>query len=88
MPRRFPIVQFPNPPLIAALAAALVAYRTRGASARAATLASRVALAVWSWAEITDGANWFRRMIGLAGAGAAAHGLVQLARGDARPDQV
>jgi hypothetical protein len=67
MPRRFPIVQFPNPPLIVALLAATLARTTHGSSSQKARQISRLALLVWSAEEITTGANWFRRLLGVAG---------------------
>ncbi len=75
MPR--PIFQFPNPPLIAAASAAVLARATSGQTSRAAAVASEVALAVWSYEEIVDGANWFRRLLGASGAAAAAAGLAR-----------
>lgn len=68
MPRRFPIVQFPNPPLIVAMLAAAIARRTHGSCSHQATQLSRLALLVWSAAEVTTGVNWFRRLLGVAGA--------------------
>ena len=63
-PRRFPIVQFPNLPLALAFATGEVARHTHG-SARACGLAvSYLAMAVWAWLELTDGVNWFRRLLG------------------------
>jgi hypothetical protein len=67
MPRRFPIVQFPNPPLILAMLAAAVARTTHGSRSRKALLLSRLALLDWSAEEITTGSNWFRRLLGVAG---------------------
>lgn len=67
MPRAFPIVQFPNRPLIATALAAAVACGTSGRTAMAASRVSRIALLVWSAEEIADGANWFRRLVGLGG---------------------
>jgi hypothetical protein len=80
MPRSFPIVQFPNRPLIAIVAAAAVARGTHGPTAAGATLVSRLALLVWSAEEIFEGANWFRRLLGIGG---AAWGIAELARGRA-----
>jgi hypothetical protein len=77
MPRSFPIVQFPNRPLIATVVAAAIARGTRGRTSAVAKLVSRLALLVWSAEEIVDGANWFRRLLGLGG---AAVGVAQLAR--------
>lgn len=67
-PRSFTIAQFPNPPLITAGITAAIAHITHGQTAAAAKLASRIALLVWSTEEIIDGANWFRRLLGIAGA--------------------
>lgn len=65
MPRRFPIFQFPNPPLIAAMLAAAFARTTHGSRSHRAMQFSRLALLVWSAEEITTGANWFRRALGV-----------------------
>jgi hypothetical protein len=78
MPRSFPIIQFPNRPLIATFLTAAIARGTDGRTAAAAKLASRVALLVWAAEEVADGANWFRRMLGVSGATLA---VAQLARG-------
>ena len=78
MPRRFPIFQFPNRPLIVTLAAGVLAQMTDGPAHGAATLLSRLALLVWSAEEIASGANWFRRLLGLAG---ASYALAALKRG-------
>ena len=75
MPRRFPIFQFPNPPLIAAMAAAAIARFTRGTPSRTAMQLSRLGLLWWSAEEIISGANWFRRLLGAA---AGAYSLASL----------
>jgi hypothetical protein len=80
MPRRFPIVQFPNRPLIVTLVAAALARITPGQTRTALTLVSRLGLLVWSAEEITDGANWFRRGLGLAGAGYALSATARVLR--------
>ena len=77
MPRSFPIVQFPNRPLIATVLAAAIGRSTHGRTAAAATLVSRLALIVWSAEEIFDGANWFRRLLGIGG---ATFGIAELVR--------
>jgi hypothetical protein len=77
MPRSFPIVQFPNRPLIASILAAAVAYGTHGQTSSVARLVSRLAFLVWSAQEILDGANWFRRLLGVGGAASVG---VELAR--------
>ncbi|MBV9941318.1 MAG: hypothetical protein JO262_04235, partial [Solirubrobacterales bacterium] len=76
MPRRYPIFQFPNPPLIAAMLAGAVARTTHGPPARGAAVISAVAQLVWAYQEITEGANRFRRLLGVAGAARAAAELV------------
>lgn len=78
MPRSFPIVQFPNRPLIAALLTAAVGRGTRGRTALIARLVSHLSLLVWAAEEIIDGANWFRRLLGTGG---AAYVIAALARG-------
>lgn len=66
-PERFPIVQFPNAPLLAALLASLLAAATTGSVHAYARAAYFTALAAWAWEEMADGANWFRRVLGVAG---------------------
>jgi hypothetical protein len=64
-PRRFPIAQFPNPPLLVAFAGwglAAVANRTAHDVGRAVFI---IALGVWAWEEAVDGVNWFRRLLGV-----------------------
>jgi hypothetical protein len=75
MPRRFPIFQLPNLELVTAVGAGAVAQAAGGDAARAATLVSRVALLLWAGEEIVQGANWFRRLLGVGGA-AYALGMV------------
>jgi len=81
VPRRFPIVQFPNRPLIVAALAGAAARWLEGKVGHApsrhrrqaalARLISRLALLVWALEEVLDGANWFRRLLGVAGGGHA-----------------
>ena len=75
MPRRFPIFQFPNPPLVATMAAAAIARMTQGKASRTAMQLSRLGLLWWSVEEIISGANWFRRLLGSA---AGAYSLAAL----------
>jgi hypothetical protein len=75
MPRRFPIFQFPNLPLVATMAAAAIARMTQGKASRAAVELSRLGLLWWSAEEIISGANWFRRLLGAA---AGAYSLASL----------
>jgi hypothetical protein len=63
-PRRFPLAQLPNPPLIAALAGIGVASRTSGTAHDVARAVSLVGFVVWGLEEALGGANWFRRLVG------------------------
>lgn len=67
MPRRFPIFQFPNRPLILAGLAGLLARQADRRYASVARLTSSLALLVWALEELVSGANWVRRLLGLAG---------------------
>jgi hypothetical protein len=82
MPRRFPIAQFPNRELLCAMVAGALAQMASGDAARAAAVVSEVALLVWAYEELVDGANWFRRLLGAGGA-AYALGLLTGARTEA-----
>jgi hypothetical protein len=65
-PRSFPLIQFPNAPLLAAFAGlglAAVADHTAHDVGRAVFT---IGLGVWAWEEAVDGVNWFRRLIGAA----------------------
>lgn len=63
-PRAFPVAQFPNAPLGAALAASAVAAVTDGDAHDVAHAAARVMLGVWAYGELSGGVNWFRRGLG------------------------
>jgi hypothetical protein len=79
MPRRFPVFQLPNRPLIVAIfagAAAKLGDRRYDAVTR---LVSHLALMVWAFQEVASGANWFRRLLGLGGGGYALSRLLQQA---------
>ncbi|HLJ02233.1 MAG TPA: hypothetical protein VKT31_02275 [Solirubrobacteraceae bacterium] len=77
MPRRFPIFQFPNPPLMVAGLAAAVARLSDRRYSPVALLLSRLALLVWALEEVITGANWFRRLLGVGGTGYALSRLLQ-----------
>ncbi len=66
-PERFPLAQFPNPPLLLAFGGWLVAAPTDGSLHAAGRGVFYAGLSVWAWGEMTDGANWFRRAAGVAG---------------------
>jgi hypothetical protein len=64
-PRPYPLVQLPNAPLLLALAGGRL-RRARGERARrAGGLAYGLGMLWWALAEITRGANLFRRALGL-----------------------
>jgi hypothetical protein len=73
-PRRYPVAQFPNPPLIAAAAGVGLAAAADGAPGDAGRVLWISGVAVWAWQEVADGANAFRRSLGAGAlAGLAAH---------------
>jgi hypothetical protein len=77
MPGDFKIAQFPNPPMIVALAARWLARTEHRGAARAADLVSNLALLVWAYQEVTDGANWLRRLFGIGGGAYAIRALIR-----------
>lgn len=88
MPRRFPIFQFPNRPLIvAALAGAGARLLDRPYSALA-RLVSNLALLVWALEEVTSGVNWFRRALGLGGTAVAINRIGSPSRSDRRARRI
>jgi hypothetical protein len=64
-PRRFPIVQFPNPPLILALAGSGLAAASSGTTHDVGRAVFTLGLGVWAWEEAMAGVNWFRRLLGV-----------------------
>jgi hypothetical protein len=64
-PRRFPIAQFPNPPLLLAFAGSGLAAVAGGAVHDAGRAVFVVGLVVWALEEALGGVNWFRRLLGL-----------------------
>lgn len=64
-PHDFPLVQFPNMPLIAAFAGGQAAAVFHGAGHVAAAVVSYAALTIWAYEELVDGVNWFRHLLGL-----------------------
>jgi len=65
LPRRFPIVQFPNLPLIVALVAGVAGAFLDGREHSYAASVSYLALTIWAYEELVHGVNWFRRLLGL-----------------------
>ena len=66
-PAGFPVVQFPNAPLLVAAGGWLAAAVTDGSAHAYARATFYVGLAAWAWVELTDGTNWFRRALGAGG---------------------
>ncbi len=65
-PRSYPIVQFPNAPLILAFASGLLAHHSHGLEHSYAQAVSYLAMAIWAYLELFQGVNAFRRLLGLA----------------------
>jgi hypothetical protein len=65
-PRRFPIVQFPNLPLIAAFLAGEAGQYLHGTDHNFARSVAYLAMTIWAYEELVRGVNWFRRLLGLA----------------------
>lgn len=76
-PRGFPVVQFPNPPLMLALLATAAGHLTHGDAHRLTRSVFYLALSVWAYDEARHGVNWFRRLLGL---GFAIFIIIELAR--------
>ena len=66
-PAGFPLVQFPNAPLLGALGGWLVAELTDGSVHAYARATFYAGLAAWAWEELAGGANWVRRAFGAGG---------------------
>jgi hypothetical protein len=64
-PRRFPIAQFPNPPLLLALAGWGLAALAGDTAHDIGRAIFTLALAVWALEEAVGGVNWFRRLLGV-----------------------
>ena len=64
-PRRFPIAQFPNPPLLLAFSGWGLAAVASGAAHDVGRAVFTLGLAVWAFEEAMGGANWFRRILGV-----------------------
>lgn len=64
-PRRFPIMQFPNAPLIIAFLAGQAARHAHGTTHAYATAISYLALTIWAYEELLHGVNWVRHLLGL-----------------------
>jgi hypothetical protein len=65
-PRRFPIAQFPNLPLIVAVPAGEAGKLLEGSAHSYVASVSYLAMTIWAYEEFVHGVNWFRRLLGLA----------------------
>src|SRR6202167_718406 len=65
-PRRFPIVQFPNLPLIVAFLAGEGGKLVDGTAHTYSASVSYLAMTIWAYEELVHGVNWFRHLLGLA----------------------
>jgi hypothetical protein len=65
-PRRFPIVQFPNLPLIIAFLAGEASKFVHGTEHTYTASVSYLSLTIWAYEELVHGVNWFRHLLGLA----------------------
>lgn len=64
-PRRYPIAQFPNPPLLLAFAGWGLAAESGGTTHEVGRVLFTLGLAVWAWEEAVGGVNGFRRLLGV-----------------------
>lgn len=64
-PASYPVVKFPNGPLIVALLAMVGSVVTSSNANNILSAISRIALTVWAYQELTDGGNAIRRILGL-----------------------
>ena len=64
-PRRSPIVQFPNPPLLLAIFGWGLAATTSGDAHDVGRALSTVGLSAFAWLEMVDGDSWMRRVLGV-----------------------
>jgi hypothetical protein len=65
-PRRFPVVQFPNLPLIVAVLAGAAGRFLDGSAHSYAASVSYLAMTIWAYEELVHGVHGFRRLLGLA----------------------
>lgn len=66
LPRRFPIVQFPNVPLIVGFGAGAAARGLHGDAHLYARSVSYLGMTIWAYEELAHGVNWVRRLLGFA----------------------
>ena len=78
-PARYPLVQFPNAPLLVALAASLAGRALHGGAHDAARVVFYAGLTAWAGLELAQGVNAVRRLVGAAVLAYLAVRLVQAA---------
>lgn len=66
-PASYPLVQFPNAPLLVAIVASLAARPASGDAADVLQAVTRVGIAIWAYEELVRGDNRFRRVLGAGG---------------------
>jgi hypothetical protein len=64
-PKTFPLVQFPNAPLIIAFLTGIAAARTHDPGHAYLAAISFLAFGIWAYEELVHGVNWFRHLLGL-----------------------
>jgi hypothetical protein len=64
-PKRYPLVQFPNAPLILAFLAGQAASALHGGAHPYLAAVSYLAMIVWAYEEVAHGVNRFRNLLGL-----------------------
>jgi hypothetical protein len=64
-PRCFPIVQFPNLPLIIAFLAGEAGRFVHGTEYTYTASVAYLAMTIWAYGEAVHGVNWFRHALGL-----------------------
>lgn len=68
-PASYPIAQLPNAPLLVAGGGWVAAALTDGRAHAYGRAVFYAGLSAWAWGEVTEGANLFRRALGVAGFG-------------------
>jgi hypothetical protein len=66
-PPNAPVAQFPNAPLLLALAGWLLDLLAGGTAGDVGRAVFYTGLAAWAWLELSDGANALRRVLGAGG---------------------
>lgn len=66
-PGAYPLVQFPNAPLLVAIAASLASRAATGDVEALLAAVSRIGVAIWAYEELVRGDNAVRRVLGAAG---------------------